>query len=348
MEFNGQFTVDGTPEELWKYFTDPEILQDAAPGCEQITLESPSRLTAKLAVGVGSVKPSFDVEGVVTETDRPNRLEIQASGEASRNSFEVTAWQELTGNDDGTTTVGWGAEAQISGILASMGERAIGSVTDNLVNEFFRNLEDHVNAGTPAESKLEAADEEALAGASDGAASQAEAADESPGLGTAEPGGPQSAVTQAVSRLAAGEQPGPAVALGGGIALAVVGSALRRWLRTPSDAVRHTTGEGSTTDAAVPMGRTGESRLTVALAFALGAALALLWERSDDGAVAHAPSGDATEAVDEESMPDEQERAESDEQGISDSTSDEHSTDGTTGHTPDLESDDPLDWLESR
>jgi carbon monoxide dehydrogenase subunit G/single-stranded DNA-binding protein len=162
MEFEGEFTVDGSPDELWKYFTDPDILQDCAPGCEELTLVTPSRILATLSVGVGSINPSFDVEGVVVECDRPNRLELEACGEASRNSFEVTASQELEDNGDGTTTVRWKADAQVSGIIASMGERALGSVSDKLVNDFFEDLQDHVNAGTPAESKFEAASAEEL------------------------------------------------------------------------------------------------------------------------------------------------------------------------------------------
>jgi carbon monoxide dehydrogenase subunit G len=89
MEFSGEFTVDGTPEELWEYVTDPDILMDCAPGCNKMVLQSPSHIVAGLTVGVGSVKPSFDVTGIVTECDRPNRVAIQATGEASRNSFTV-------------------------------------------------------------------------------------------------------------------------------------------------------------------------------------------------------------------------------------------------------------------
>lgn len=159
MEFEGEFVVNGTPEEVWPYFNDPDILQDCAPGCEEMVLESPSRLRTTLSVSVGSVKPTFDVDAVVVECDRPNRLELRASGEASRNSFEVTAWQELSDNGDGTTTVLWGADAQVSGIIASLGERALESVTRKLVNDFFTDIEAHISSGTPAEAKFEAVEE---------------------------------------------------------------------------------------------------------------------------------------------------------------------------------------------
>lgn len=171
MKFDGEFVVDGAPAEIWPYFNDPDILQDCAPGCKEMVLESPSQLRTTLEVGVGSVKPTFDVDAVVLECTKPDRLEIRASGEASRNSFSMTAWQELTDNGDGTTTVEWEADADVSGVIASLGDRALGSVTDKLVNDFFRDLEGHVNAGTPAEAKLEAAGEEELEAAAEAVAS---------------------------------------------------------------------------------------------------------------------------------------------------------------------------------
>jgi carbon monoxide dehydrogenase subunit G len=160
MQFEGEFTSEGTPEELWPYFTDTDILEDCVPGCKEMTPPSPSEIETTIAVGVGSVKPSFDVTGVVLECDRPRRLEIQASGEASRNSFSANAWTELHENDDGTTTVTWESSAEVSGLIASMGERALGSVADKLVNDYFQNIEEAVEEGLPAESELEAADAE--------------------------------------------------------------------------------------------------------------------------------------------------------------------------------------------
>jgi len=263
MEFEGEFTVDGRPDELWKYFTDPEILQDCAPGCQSMTLESPSELTTTLAVGVGSVKPTFDVEAVVTECTRPEQLEIRASGEASRNSFDVTARQELRDNGDGTTTVAWRADAQVSGLIASMGERALGSVADTLVTDFFRKLEDHVNAGTPAESRIRAADSAAPVSGAGGPETEATAsadterprAGDTPGL-TDGPSG--------------GSDRGPAVYVAAGVAVGAVATALRDRLRDgPSG------DDGS--------GRSRESLLTFLLGLAVGAGGVALWDRSSRG-----------------------------------------------------------------
>ena len=155
MEFEGEFESDLPREELWKYFTDPDVLAECAPGTDSITMESPHEVTATISVGVGSVKPTFDVEMVVTETDQPELLEMEADGNASRNAFDAVAEMHLHENGDGGTRAEWAAQTNVSGMIASLGQRALGSVTDRLVNDFFEDLEAKAQEGEPAESKLE-------------------------------------------------------------------------------------------------------------------------------------------------------------------------------------------------
>lgn len=333
MEFAGEFTVDGTPKELWKYVTDPDILQDAAPGCESMTLETPSQLTATLAVGVGSVKPFFDVDGVVAETDRPNRLEIEASGEASRNRFEVSIRQALRDNGDGTTTVVWEASADVSGITANMGERALSSVADNLVNEFFQALEDHVNAGTPAESRLLGVDEdEAIADAE-------EAVAEPEPVATGAAGG---AFAMTAGALGGEDGPTTAASLGVGAALGVIGTALWNRLRGGPATPQGETGEAAEqVGAGQPAGGGGRSLLTVALALALGAVTALLWNQSRDTTATGADGTDTAPAA-----------ATTMEAPTTDTAEATHTESGSEDSVGDERGDpfeaNPIDWLESR
>ncbi|WP_202935136.1 CoxG family protein [Halorussus amylolyticus] len=155
MEFDGEFESDLPRDELWSYFTDPDVLAECAPGTDAIELESPHEVTATISVGVGSVKPTFDVEMVVTRADRPELLEMQADGSASRNAFDAVAEMSLDERDDGGTTAYWAAKTDVSGMIASLGQRALGSVTNKLVNDFFEDLEEKAREGEPAESKLE-------------------------------------------------------------------------------------------------------------------------------------------------------------------------------------------------
>lgn len=161
IEFDGEFELDQPPEELWAYFTDPDVLADCAPGVDEMTVVGTGQVEAVVAVRVGSVKPSFDVDITVVEAEFPRRLKMKAVGNASRNAFEGIATMELQETDDGGTLAEWSATADVSGHIASLGQRALGGVTKRLVNGFFEDLEAAAEAGEPAESKLEAAPEKA-------------------------------------------------------------------------------------------------------------------------------------------------------------------------------------------
>ncbi|RQH01497.1 carbon monoxide dehydrogenase [Natrarchaeobius oligotrophus] len=151
--------MEQSPDELWPYFTDTDVLAACAPGCKEMTLVSPHEIEAVLAVGVGSVKPEFDVDVVVTRAERPESLEMTAVGHAPRNEFETTAKMELRETDDGTTVV-WSATADVSGTIASLGGRALKSVTNRLVTKFFADLQETADEGVEATAELEAAPED--------------------------------------------------------------------------------------------------------------------------------------------------------------------------------------------
>lgn len=162
MEFDGDFESPRSPEELWNYFTDTEHLADCAPGMKEMTLLSPSEFEAVITVGVGSVNPTFDVEGTIAEADEPTKLVMTAEGSAGRKgAFDTVATMELERIEDGTR-LNWTAEANVSGLISSLGQRALGSVTNRLVGQFFDCMQGKIESGVEAESELsDASDAEA-------------------------------------------------------------------------------------------------------------------------------------------------------------------------------------------
>lgn len=159
MEFEGEFESDRPPEELWNYFTDTDHLEDCAPGMEQMSLLSESEFEAVITVGVGSVKPTFDCEGVITEADQPDHLVMSIEGSGGRKgAFDGIGTMDLVETEEGTR-LEWTAEANVSGLISSLGSRALGSVTHRLVDNFFDCMEEKIEDGVDAESKLSAAEE---------------------------------------------------------------------------------------------------------------------------------------------------------------------------------------------
>ncbi|WP_254533277.1 CoxG family protein [Natrinema gelatinilyticum] len=159
MEFDGEFESDRPPEELWDYFTDTGHLSDCAPGLDEMNMLSESEFEATITVGVGSVKPTFSVDGVVVEADKHEKLVMSMEGSAGRKgAFNAVGTMTMHETDDGTC-LEWVAVANVSGLISSLGQRALGSVTKRLVGQFFDDMEEKINSGVPAESKLAAAED---------------------------------------------------------------------------------------------------------------------------------------------------------------------------------------------
>lgn len=179
MEFSGEFELTGvSPEEAWVVLSDPVAIRNALPGCKFLTRvddvedfnfddyepeEDPETLpeadieevagrtfveggtyAALTQIGVGSVKPRFESEVTVTEREFP-RMEAEGSGDASQSAFNMVSWMEIEETEDGSL-VRWGAEADVTGRIAQLGNRVLNPVAEKVVNNFFGNVQEQMQA----------------------------------------------------------------------------------------------------------------------------------------------------------------------------------------------------------
>lgn len=182
MKFSGTFTLeDATTEEVWLALSDPVMIKNALPGCRflvQVDEEGPDfdaleaeaakredppilpeadpediaerafvengRYAALAQLSVGSVNPRF--ETIVT-IDRRDFPEMEASGEGSSSdsSFEMESGMTLSETDEGVE-VDWWAETGVFGNIANIGQRVINPVANRVVNKFFKQVQDQLQA----------------------------------------------------------------------------------------------------------------------------------------------------------------------------------------------------------
>lgn len=218
MEFSGTFELDGADlEEVWLALSDPAMVQHALRGCtflvrvdddvpefdalreeyhgdapeltsdrgvvEARAFQEGATYAALVEASVGSVSPSFETVVTVDERSKPH---MAASGEGTTgdSSFEMDSWMELSETDDGVT-VEWGADADVFGRLAQMGQRMLSPVANRMTKQFFRNLQEQLESlELEGDGDVEAATGEAdLSEGADGATENADS-DANVGPGT--------------------------------------------------------------------------------------------------------------------------------------------------------------------
>ena len=182
MEFSGTFELeDVTIEAVWLALSDPELLAQAAPGCEFAervddpdnvdfealreraqSRDAPSILpeatpadvraraidegahyAAVFGVKVGAVNPTFEATATVTKREFPE-MHAEASGASSDSSFEVRSGMRLH-DRDGTVEVEWWGDSDVFGRVAQMGQRVMNPVANRLVNRFFSDVAERVS-----------------------------------------------------------------------------------------------------------------------------------------------------------------------------------------------------------
>ncbi|MDE2384017.1 MAG: carbon monoxide dehydrogenase subunit G [Alphaproteobacteria bacterium] len=151
MNLSGSETIPAPREAVWKGLNDPKILQKCIPGCESITQNSPTEMSAK----VGPVKASFSGNVKLSDLNPPESYKISGQGQGGLAGFASgSADVKLTALGPNETRLDYAVDAQIGGKLAMLGSRLIGSTAQSLAGQFFSkfaSLIKHEAQAAPAE-----------------------------------------------------------------------------------------------------------------------------------------------------------------------------------------------------
>ena len=145
MQLKGSETIQAPREKVWEHLTNPEFVAQCAPGLESLEIVQPDKKFKVVAsVGLGNIKARFtgDVEWV--ELDPPNLAKVKGHGTAPGSAGDVVSQMALSDGPDGSTVLDWEAEVSITGTIASLAARMMGSVTQKLSAQFFKCVKDKI------------------------------------------------------------------------------------------------------------------------------------------------------------------------------------------------------------
>jgi uncharacterized protein len=136
MKLEGVYTVPAAREVVWRGLMDPQILARALPGCEKMEPNPDGSYRAELKVGIGAVKGTY--HGRVQILDpaplEHYRMKVEGKGTGGFVNGEGT----LTLSDDGAgTAVNYTGDAQVGGVIASVGQRLLQGAAHKIVSQFF-------------------------------------------------------------------------------------------------------------------------------------------------------------------------------------------------------------------
>ena len=142
MTIDDSFAVDAPVERVWALLADIPKVATCIPNAEITEVVDEKTYRARVAVKVGPVAVSYRATIVVESLDdATHTASLRVQGDEARGRGGVQANVVSRASErDGKTHVDLHTDAQISGIVATVGGRLIEGVAKRTVAEFAANL----------------------------------------------------------------------------------------------------------------------------------------------------------------------------------------------------------------
>lgn len=141
MKISGTARLDAEVEKVWEALLSPEVLVRTIPGCERLEQTDENAYAAVITAGVASIKGTY--KGAVQLSDlKPHEsLTMHAEGAGAPGTISVDVNVRFTQAADGTTEVGYEADAVVGGMIGGIGQRMLTSVSKRMAKEFFGSVD---------------------------------------------------------------------------------------------------------------------------------------------------------------------------------------------------------------
>ena len=152
MKVKGSYVFNADAEAVWNALQSPEVLSSCIPGSEKFQRTGPDSYDVALRLRVAAVSGSY--KGKVTIEDKVHlesyRMTVEGKGAAGSLRSEVSFRLSPEG---GGTRIELSGDAQVSGVVARVGQRLLGPASRMLMNQFFSCLKSRVEGVSPSAGK---------------------------------------------------------------------------------------------------------------------------------------------------------------------------------------------------
>lgn len=146
LHFSGAPEIATTRAQVWKRLLDPNFVAQSAPGVESVETLDPTHFKVISAFGVGAIKLRFALNVELTDVVEPERATMRARGKAPGSNVDVVATLRLEDGGPGRVRLGWTAESDVSGTIASVGARLLEGTARRLTEQFWTDFAERVQA----------------------------------------------------------------------------------------------------------------------------------------------------------------------------------------------------------
>ncbi|HEX5692076.1 MAG TPA: carbon monoxide dehydrogenase subunit G, partial [Roseiflexaceae bacterium] len=145
MKITGTYTIDAPQDQVWEALNDMEVLARIVPGCERLEQTGDNEFEGTVKIGIQTIKGTYSGRIRLEDIQPPNHYKLVASGRSANGVVDGSGTVDLS-EQDGKTVLKYGGDAQIGGVLASVGQRLIEGASKQMINQSLKALVEQINA----------------------------------------------------------------------------------------------------------------------------------------------------------------------------------------------------------
>lgn len=146
MKLSGHYTLPAPPEKVWALLTDPQRLAKLLPGCERLEPDGPDRFKAAVKFGLAAISGKYAGTLEFSEKKPHTSMRMKINGKGIPGFVDGSGRIELLGKN-GYTELTYDGDAQVGGMIASVGQRMIEGAAKKIVDQFFSGAADELKKG---------------------------------------------------------------------------------------------------------------------------------------------------------------------------------------------------------
>jgi hypothetical protein len=144
MQLSGEHVSKASPERVWQFMLDPEVLKASLPGCERLDPTGEDEYSATMVIGIGMIKGRYEGTVKITDKHEPNDFRMLVTGKGPQGEMTGDGLIEFIPEGTGTR-IKWAGDANVRGVLARIGSRVIQPAAKTIVGQFFKRMEDRAD-----------------------------------------------------------------------------------------------------------------------------------------------------------------------------------------------------------
>jgi hypothetical protein len=140
MKLDGEFTFQGTRQEVWDAILDPKVLAVAVPGTQKMEKISDNEYASEIQIKVGPVSGNFAGKVTLQDMVAPQSYTMLIEGKGGPGFAKGTCKVEFISQDK-ATLMKYSAELQIGGKIASVGQRLLDTVGKSMAKQSLESIQ---------------------------------------------------------------------------------------------------------------------------------------------------------------------------------------------------------------